>query len=305
MTGIGFEANPGLLNGIRGKMPPKIHVDLQSIRDKFNHHSRDSVWWKASSESYIQLFSETIGSEVFSVDLGGVQVEIPMVSFGAVSSVDLFGLDELIIFSFYQANSGRYSRVADLGANIGIHSLVLAKMGMSVEAYEPDPEHTNIAKRVLSLPEISGLVSWVEKAVVPNAKSTPEIEFVRVLGNTTSSHVAGAKPDPYGELKTFTVKTESLQNIAERAQLIKMDVEGLEADLLESLTSSTFESTDFMLEVGTPENAKRIFDLGKRFGLNLFSQKANWSLVKSLSEVPSGYREGSLFVTNETGMNWG
>lgn len=287
------------------KLQAQIRVDLHNIRENFSQHSRDSDWWKASNESYQKAFSEVSGSDRISVDLGGLQVEIPSVSFGAVSSVDLFGLDELIIFSFYQANRSKYSRVADLGANIGLHSLVLAAMGMTVEAYEPDPNHTVIAKRVLSSPDISASVTWIEKAVVPNSNSTPEIEFVRVVGNTTSSHVAGAKSAPYGDLETFSVKTESLQNIAVKAQLIKMDVEGLEADLLESLSGPSFEGTDFMLEVGTLENAERIFNLGRDLGINMFSQKTNWKLVKTLSDVPVGYKEGSLFATKEAGMNWG
>ena len=286
-------------------MQTKIRVELQNIRENFNLHSRGSDWWNASNESYVKAFSETFGSDSISVDLGGLEVVIPSVSFGAVTSVDLFGLDELIIFSFYQANKDRYSRVADLGANIGLHSLVLAAMGMTVTAYEPDPKHTAIARRVLSHPDISALVTWIEKAVVPNSKSTPEIEFVRVVGNTTSSHVAGAKSAPYGDLETFSVKTESLQDIAEKAQLIKMDVEGLEADLLESLSGPSFEGTDFMLEVGTSENAERIFNLGSNLGINLFSQKTNWNLVKTLRDVPVGYKEGSLFATKKAGMNWG
>lgn len=284
---------------------PKIRVDLQTIRDNCDHHNRDSEWWKVSNDSYVQAFSKAHGSDFFSVDLGGTVIEVPTISFGAVSSLDLFGLDELIIFSFYQANKDRYSRVADLGANIGLHSLVLAEMGMIVEAYEPDPRHTAVASRVLSHPDISAAVTWIERAVVPNSQLTPEIDFVRVLGNTTSSHVAGAKSAPYGELETFTVKTESMQKIASKAQLIKMDVEGLEADLLESLTGSSFDGTDIMLEVGTIENAQKIFSLANVLGLNLFSQKANWNSVTTLSDVPVSYKEGSLFITKESEMNWG
>lgn len=280
-------------------------MNLQDISENFRQHSRDSDWWKLSNESYVKAFGQVGGAGYISVDLGGLPVEVPLVSFGAVNSVDLFGLDELIIFSFYHVNKTRYARVADLGANIGLHTLVLGLMGMTVEAYEPDPKHTAIAKRVLSHSDISAAVNWIEKAVVPNSEATPEIEFVRVLGNTTSSHIAGAKSAPYGELETFTVKTESLENIADRSQLIKMDVEGLEADLLESLAASSYEGTDFMLEVGTFENAERIFNLGRSLELNLFSQKTNWNLVKTLDAVPVGYREGSLFVTADSQMNWG
>ena len=76
-------------------------------------------------------------------------------------------------------------------------------------------------------------------------------------------------------------------------------------DLLESLAASSYEGTDFTLEVGTFENAERIFNLGRSLALNLFSQKTNWNLVKTLDAVPVGYREGSLFVTADSQMNWG
>jgi hypothetical protein len=38
---------------------------------------------------------------------------------GAIDSLDLFGLDELIIFTFYHANRTRYRRALDIGANLG------------------------------------------------------------------------------------------------------------------------------------------------------------------------------------------
>src|SRR5215831_87156 len=46
----------------------------------------------------------------------------PYHQMGAVDSLNLFDLDELIIFSFYWLNRQRYQRVLDIGANIGLHS---------------------------------------------------------------------------------------------------------------------------------------------------------------------------------------
>ena len=60
---------------------------------------------------------------------------------GAINSLDLFGLDELIIFSFYWQNRNIYTSVADIGANIGLHSVILGHMGYSVTSFEPDPIH--------------------------------------------------------------------------------------------------------------------------------------------------------------------
>jgi len=53
----------------------------------------------------------------------------------------LYGLDELILFSYYASRAGRYSRAANLGGNIGLHSIILAKLGYEVYCFEPDPLH--------------------------------------------------------------------------------------------------------------------------------------------------------------------
>ena len=65
----------------------------------------------------------------------------PYFKMGAIDSVNLFALDELIMFSFYWINRSRYSRVLDIGANIGLHSIIMNFCGFQVRAFEPDPFH--------------------------------------------------------------------------------------------------------------------------------------------------------------------
>src|SRR5437016_1885028 len=57
------------------------------------------------------------------------ELTLPYRRMGAIDSIDLFGLDELIIFSFYWANRKRYRRTVDIGANIGVHSILMARCG--------------------------------------------------------------------------------------------------------------------------------------------------------------------------------
>ena len=59
-----------------------------------------------------------------------------------------------------------------------------------------------------------------------------EAEFVRVLGNTTGSHLAGAKANPYGKLERFAVPLVPLADMTEWADLIKIDAEGHEANMI-------------------------------------------------------------------------
>ena len=48
------------------------------------------------------------------------EISLPYFKMGAIDSHDLFGLDEMIIFSYYYNNKNKYKKVSDLGANIGL-----------------------------------------------------------------------------------------------------------------------------------------------------------------------------------------
>src|SRR5690242_16421678 len=59
-------------------------------------------------------------------------LELPYRRMGAIDSIDLFGLDELLIFAFYWANRNLYRRALDVGANLGLHSILMARSGFTV-----------------------------------------------------------------------------------------------------------------------------------------------------------------------------
>jgi FkbM family methyltransferase len=227
-------------------------------------------------------------------------LKFPYRKMGAIDSLDLFGLDELIIFSFYWANKDRYKKAVDIGANIGLHSLMLSKCGYKVTAYEPDPKHLDWLQQNITLNDCSQ-VTPVQAAV---SKEPGELEFVRVLGNTTGSHLAGAKDNPYGDLERFPVKVESIKDIIKDADLLKVDAEGHETEILLATTAEDWKTTDAMLEVGTEKNAKILYDFFTGLGVNLFSQKCGWKKVEKLEDVPTGYKEGSLFISTKSEMPW-
>lgn len=225
-------------------------------------------------------------------------IAFPYHSMGAVDSLDLFGLDELIIFSFYWANRGNYRRVADIGANIGLHSLVLSRCGYDVRSFEPDPAHVAMLNETLSMNEATSVT------VIPSAVSNRagEAEFLRVLGNTTGSHLAGAKANPYGELKRLTVPLTPISEIIEWADLMKIDAEGHEADIILATTRDQWNKTDAIIEIGTETNAVAILDHCRRQGLEIFTQKTGWSRAQSLGDLPTSYKEGSAFITRKVAM---
>jgi hypothetical protein len=137
-------------------------------------------------------------------------LQFPYFKMGATDSISLFDLDELIIFSFYWTNRHRYRRVLDIGANIGLHSIVLSKCGFEVQAYEPDPKHFEILEKNLAINGCTEVTAF-NRAVSNNAGTA---EFVRVLGNTTGSHIAGSKPSPSGAVPRPNGKHQASDRLA-------------------------------------------------------------------------------------------
>jgi FkbM family methyltransferase len=277
---------------------------IESLPELASHHARTSDTYKTLDQSALSLvaasdFSLESGE---TVELGSFgPIVFPFTQMGAISTLDLFGLDELIIFAFYWANRDRYRKAADIGANLGLHSILMGKCGWQVTAYEPDPDH---AKRLLRNLELnnSATVSLAEAAV---SDKPGTLEFVRVLGNTTSSHLAGAKDNAYGELEKFPVTVESIAAIMDVVDFVKMDAEGQEKTIILGTETEHWRNTDMIVEVGTEENAAAIYGHLQKIGVRAFAQKLGWSEVMSLEDMPTHYKQGSLFVTQKSKMPWG
>lgn len=228
------------------------------------------------------------------------ELTFPYVKMGAIDSLDLFGLDELIIFSFYWRNRERYKTVLDLGANIGLHSVMLGRAGFNVSSYEPDPTHYGLLQGNLERNGVT-TVNPIQAAV---ATESGKLEFVRVLGNTTGSHLAGSKAHVYGDVERFEVDCHDFNSIIKGVDFIKMDVEGQEKKILTSTTAEQWKTVDMMCEIGSPENAEAVFEHFQKIGVNTFAQKIGWCKVESLENMPVSYRDGSLFVSAKAEMPW-
>lgn len=285
-------------------IPPAEVLDrvLACLAELPAHHAPDDEFYQHLAEISRKAAKEVFGpSGPQTGTLGSLgAIRLPYNPMGAIDSVDLFGLDELIIFAFYRANRDRYRRVVDAGANLGLHSIVMSRCGFEVRAYEPDPIHF---QALLDNLEHNGCTSVAAR---PTALSTAadKRDFVRVLGNTTGSHLAGSKETVYGPTDLFQVETEPFAPLLEWADLVKMDVEGHEAAILRSTTPEQWTRTDALIEVGSARNATDIFTHFAGTGINLFAQKLSWGRVIRSRDMPSSYREGSLFLTCKESMPW-
>ena len=276
---------------------------LKALPELKNFHHRHGLTYQMldaiALDAAESIFGEGGAQEAVLGDLGSLK--LPFVSMGEIKSTHLFGLDELIIFSFYLKNKNRYEKVYDIGANIGLHSIFLAMTGFDIVSYEPDPWHFKILQDNLKL---NSVFSKVEARNMAVSTDIGELEFIRVLGNTTGSHLAGAKKEPYGDLEKFKVKVDAFKDILKDADLLKIDVEGHESALITSTSREDWVGTDAIVEIGTPENAEMVFEHMQTKGVNLFSQKNSWERVVRLEDMPTSYKDGSLFISLNGLMPW-
>jgi FkbM family methyltransferase len=254
--------------------------------------------WKAALIPEIKArFSGAVSSEKSFGPIG--PLSMPYFEMGAITSLELFGLDEVILFAFYHANRDRYRRVVDFGANLGLHTIVLARCGFEVRSFEPDPVHLTQLRSNLKLNQVE---TDLREAAI--SLEDGQAEFIRVKGNTTGSHLAGSKNNPYGDLDKFVVTVTAAAPHLAWADLAKIDIEGHESDLITGLPSQIWLDTDAVLEVGTPENAATIYNYLIDTEVKMFSQKSGWSQVKELADMPTSHHEGSLFLTGKSFMPW-
>lgn len=283
--------------------PRTFEEYLEWLFKERNQHSCEAPGYPENKararDCMLAAFGEAAPQHAYHPLIG--ELRMPYFRMGAIDSVNLFDIDELIIFAFYCSTRGLYRKAVDIGANIGLHSIVMARLGINVSCYEPDPVHFARLQSNIALNEVQGSIEPVMAAISDYCGSA---EFVRVLGNTTGSHLAGAKSGSYGGLERFDVRVDRIQEAIAGADFMKLDAEGEEARILLSTTAGDWDRLDAIVEVGSPRNAELIFGHFAAMGVNLFAQKRNWERLTSGADMPTSYRDGSLFVSRKSRMPW-
>lgn len=278
---------------------------LDSIRKNFVSHQRGTTWFNQTEINVINEIEKLHGigkSEVLTLGEVG-NLNFPYFEMGSIDSVKLFGIDELILFSFYYANRNRYKKTLDLGANIGLHTLIMKKLGFQVVSYEPDSSHLAQIEKVMKLNDL-GTAGLTPKAI---SDKHGTMEYIRILGNTTGSHLLGSKEEVYGATETVSVEVDDILEVLSQGKFdfVKMDVEGHEVVLLNRITAQSIATTDIMLEIGSEKNAKEIFTILSDKKIPAYAQKINWGKVEKLEDLPNHHTHGSLFLSMQGPPNWG
>ena len=276
-------------------------LDLSS---NFRSHGRGERYFNSLESNLLKkidtVHNATSGEELFFAELG--LIKFPFFKMGQINSAKLFGLDELILFAFYYTNRNRYKKTLDLGANIGLHTLIMKKLGFQVISYEPDPIHLAQIEKVMDLNDLS--TEGLNPRAISDKRGT--MDYIRILGNTTGSHLLGSKEEVYGPTEIVSTEVDDILEVLSQGNFdfVKMDVEGHEVVLLNRITTQSITSTDIMLEIGSEKNANAIFSILSDKKIPAYAQKTNWARVEKLQDLPSHHTHGSLFLSMQGPPNW-
>lgn len=135
------------------------------------------------------------------------------------------------------ASCRRAERIVEIGANVGWYTVLGASANRSAEyvAVEPQPRAAQSLRRNLELNNLSN-VEVVEAAVVgEGAPATISLNFPdATLDNPAPGRafVSGAEFELLPAHTSITVPTVQALDVIGGADLLKLDIEGLEADVL-------------------------------------------------------------------------
>ena len=232
-------------------------------------------------------------------------MDFPYVKMGKIDSLDLFGPTELMILQLYKHNKNRWKHVLDIGANLGLHSIIMDRLGWYVRAYEPQPDIFKLLERNLKANQCKNVISY--QSAVHTASG--EANMVVVENNLTGSHLEGFK-DSYGPRHTIKVHTldcrklwtgQSVGNYKyPDTDFVKIDSEGNEADLCLTMTKEVMSHMDCIMEVRNEKNAQIIYDYFTGIGVPIWTQKNDWQKAQSIEDMPKMNREGSIFVGHKS-----
>lgn len=234
---------------------------------------------------------------------------------GKVDSLDLFGPNELMIFAFYKHNMDRYKRVLDIGANIGLHSILMNGLGWDVKAFEPDAAIWGKCKENViengkwadctpfNKSPLRNLNHVTEEFYPVNAAVSDRngnAQFVRVLHNLTGSHIEGFK-ESFGPRETITVPVVDCRPLFDWADLAKLDVEGHEGVLLRCVTTEHLTHLDLICELRGEREAASVLKHFHEMDCPIYTQKNNWNPAQCMADMPVKHQEGSIFISKRGG----
>ena len=194
----------------------------------------------------------------------------------------------------------------DIGANIGYHSLIMAKSacnGGVVYAFECIPEVCEVLARNAEINNVSNIV--IVKNVVSRESGTLtlirniDIDQAGLLDLSEEEFSAKIKNNPLRE--TITCAAITIDDFVAKGNrppsFLKIDVEGAEVDVLAGATDTLKNCQPMVLcETHGEAKAQGVYEILRDLEYELFCVKENVVPIDSITQVPTDMYVGHLFA---------
>jgi FkbM family methyltransferase len=236
--------------------------------------------------NYRKIFAKDVLIELF-----GKETLVTAVQMGNIGTADLFVMHEFILFQKYFKLKGTYANFIDIGANIGVHSLIARNLGYQVYSYEPDPHTFEILEKNVSLNQ--GGIKLFNQAV---SAYDGTHNFIRVEDNLTASGLADSTKKYYGRLKEIQVEVVDINKVLKTSSIVKIDAEGSEYNILSAIDFDVAKDLIFLVEISDTDSRELLWSLFSKKQIKMYSQKKSWLPALSPEDLPSNWREGSFAI---------
>ena len=207
---------------------------------------------------------------------------------------DLFAFHELSLFTKYIQLKKNFRFALDVGANLGLHTIVLSRLGYKVKSFEADPDTFKKLKKNLKSNMCKNYTLY--KFAISNFSG--KSKFYQVKDNLTANTLENTSKKIYGKFKMINVNVRKINNYVPKSNsLIKLDVEGSEYDILKTLKLKKGNtSKKIFIEINDYTSAKKIYEFMRTNNLNFYVEQNKWRRIKQLSQMPKSWKQGSVLL---------
>lgn len=188
----------------------------------------------------------------------------------------------------FELNNFERKRIVDIGAHVGLFSLVASRFAREVIALEPHPVNFKVLQLNLQINNIQNVIP-INKALWLESKTLTLYE-----GRHTGEHTIIKSTDN----KKFSVSSTTLRDIIDefgKIDLLKMDIEGAEFEVLNKLSSKVLKNiknivAECHLEAGDINYLEKFLNENgyytEKFTPPLVKKKASYSIkLKNLTNL--------------------
>jgi FkbM family methyltransferase len=162
--------------------------------------------------------------------------------------------------------------VIDVGAAFGFYSIVASKMvgqDGKVVAIEPQPDSFDMLNKNIKLNKLTNI------STLNSAASSKKTTLKLYSSYSTVQERAGQSPQQYIEVRADTLDNLLRQLDLDKANWIKVDVEGAELEVLKGAAGILSKGNDLVLflEVHSADLLRPVLELCRSYGLNVQFEK--------------------------------